>query len=203
MKTKNGGIRDDGQNDPLSFREFEDFFRKNFQAASLIAYRYISDHTLAEDIVQESFVSLWEKRSQIYTDQENLRKYLFVTVRNRAISYWRKIRLKQVELEDSLTEIEMTDHENTDSDEDLAIRIFQATQKLPQKCREIFLLAYTQNMSYQEIADRKSVSKNTVKTQMVIAYRLLRKELKEIYLHLIATLVTKRGRFSQKVCKIK
>ena len=166
----------------LSFKEFENFFRENFQAASLVAFRYLADRSLVEDIVQESFVILWEKQSQIFTNKEDLRKYLFVTVRNRTISYLRSIRFKQMDMETYLSEAGQPDEEKLYNEEELAIRILKATQKLPARCREIFMLAYMENLTYNHIAERLSISKNTVKTQMVIAYRVLREELKELYL---------------------
>lgn len=176
----------------LSFKEFEKFFRENFQPATLVAFRYITDRTLVEDIVQESFVMLWEKQSEIFTNKEDLRKYLFVTVRNRTISYLRSIKIKQVNLEASLSEIDQSDHEKLYDDEELSIRISKATQKLPYKCREIFMLAYLEDLSYKDIAERLSISKNTVKTQMVIAYRILRKELKELYFGFLFLIAAKK-----------
>lgn len=166
----------------LTFGEFENFFRENFQAASLVAFRYLADRSRVEDIVQESFIVLWEKRQQIFTNKEDLRKYLLITVRNRTISYLRSIKVKRLDLEAPLPEANLTEPEKLYDDEELAIRILKATEKLPSRCREIFMLAYTENLSYQHIAERLSISKNTVKTQMVIAYRVLREELKELYL---------------------
>jgi len=176
----------------LSFKEFENFFRENFQAASLVAFRYISDRALVEDIVQDSFVIIWEKQPQIFTNKEDLRKYLFVTVRNRAISYLRSIKIKHVDLEAYLSEAGLSDQEKLYDDEELAIRILKATQKLPDRCREIFMLAYIENLTYNHIAERLSISKNTVKTQMVIAYRVLREELKELYLGFLVLFSARR-----------
>lgn len=178
----------------LSLKEFEIFFRENFQAASLIAFRYISDRALVEDIVQESFVVLWEKQAQIFTNKDDLRKYLFVTVRNRTISYLRSVRVKQLDMEACLSEADQTDHEKLYDDEELALRILKATKKLPARCREIFMLAYLENLTYDHIAGRLSISKNTVKTQMVIAYRVLREELKEFYLNLLFLFTARRAR---------
>lgn len=166
---------------PLSFNEFELFFRENFQAACLVAYRFIDDRSVIEDIVQESYITLWEKRSEIYENQEEFKKYLFVTVRNRAISYLRSIKVNRVDIEKSLQEINLSDEEKLYDDEELSIRISKAIKRLPTRCREIFLLAYTEDKTYTEIATQLSVSKNTVKTQMGIAYRILREELKELY----------------------
>ncbi len=177
----------------LSLPEFEKFFRENFQAASLIAFRYLSDHLLVEDIVQESFITLWNKKDEIYTTKEDLKKYLFVTVRNRTVSYLRSIKIRQVDLEHSLSEIIQSDSEGLYAEEELSIKIDKAIEKLPVKCREIFLLAYIENLTYNQISERLSISKNTVKTQMVIAYRILRQELKELYFSLLILLYQKRS----------
>ncbi|MGV8090816.1 MAG: sigma-70 family RNA polymerase sigma factor [Mangrovibacterium sp.] len=182
------------QKHQLSLKEFERFFRENFQAASLVAFRYISDRSLVEDIVQESFVILWKRQSEIFTNKEDLKKYLFVTVRNRTISYLRSIKIQHVNLDASLTEAVLPESEKLYDDEELSIRIFKAVQKLPPKCKEIFMLAYIGNLTYNDIAGRLLISKNTVKTQMVIAYRILRDELKELYFDLLF-LFFKRDKF--------
>lgn len=164
-----------------SLSEFEQFFRENFHAATLIAYRYLDDPAIVEDVVQESFIVLWEKQSEIYRDTNELRKYLFVTVRNRTISYLRSIKIKHVDLESSIKELKILSEEKLYDDEELALRVSKAIKKLPRKCKEVFMLAYSENLSYMDIAERLSISKNTVKTQMGIAYRILRDELKEVY----------------------
>ncbi|WP_053179802.1 RNA polymerase sigma-70 factor [Sunxiuqinia dokdonensis] len=170
-------VANPGLKHQLSYKEFETFFRANFQAAALLAFRYLDDPGVVEDIVQESFITLWEKQSEIFRSQEELKKYLLVTVRNRTISYLRSIKIRHVELDAALVEAE-ADDDHLHSDEELAVRISKAIQKLPVKCREVFLLAYSDGLSYKDIAGKLSISKNTVKTQMVIAYRVLRRELK-------------------------
>ncbi len=170
-----------GQETHIGLNTFESFFKKNFQPACLIAYRYIDDRSVVEDLVQESFITLWEKRNEIKITTK-LEAYLFATIRNRTISYLRGVKIKSVEIEKAILELKDANDETINKDEELAIRINKAIEKLAPKCKEIFLLAYVKKLSYQEIADQLSVSKNTVKTQMGIAYRILRQELKEFYL---------------------
>jgi len=164
----------------MTLKEFEKFFIDNFQSASLVAYRYIGDQAVVEDIVQESFITVWEKRSEIFIDKQNLKKYLLVTVRNRSISYLRSIKIKHINLDTSL-EMDQEEEEEIFPEEELAIRVSKAIQKLPLKCKEIFLLSYIEGLTYQAIAEKQSITKNTVKTQMGIAYRILREELKDVY----------------------
>ena len=181
-----------GKKYQLSLKKFEQFFRDNFQAAVLVAFRYLDDPALVEDIVQESFIVLWEKQAEIFRNEEDLKKYLLVTVRNRTISYLRSIKIRKVDIEASLAEISAMDDETLHNDEELSIRISKAIEQLPPKCREIFEIAYLEGLTYNDIALRLSVSKNTVKTQMVIAYRILRRELKESYFGFLFLMASKK-----------
>ena len=174
-------MRDVRQNNKMNLKEYEEFFKENFQSVSLVAYRYIGDSAVVEDIVQESFISIWEKQLKIYRDPQDLKKYLFVTVRNRAISYLRKLKIKQVDLEFSFEIKQEEENKELYPQEELSIRISGAVQQLPPKCKEIFLLAYIEGMTYNAIAEKLSVSKNTIKTQMGIAYQILRRELRDVY----------------------
>ena len=164
----------------MSPKEYETFFRDNFYSASLIAYRYIEDDAVVKDIVQEAFIIVWEKNPEIYRDYKSLKHYLFITVRNRTISYLRSVKEKYVNLE-LFSELKSEDEEKLYPEEELALHISKAITHLPPKCKEIFILAYVNGLTYIEIAEEMSISKNTVKTQMGIAYRILRKELKEVY----------------------
>ena len=61
--------------------------------------------------LQDAFITIWDKRSQIYNSDAELRKYLFVTVRNKTISYLRSIKVKQVEIETALANINLQEEE--------------------------------------------------------------------------------------------
>ncbi|MGQ7870734.1 RNA polymerase sigma-70 factor [Sunxiuqinia sp. sy24] len=183
-----------GGNSKLNFKKFEQFFNENIHAAGLIAYRYVSDKQLVEDILQDAFITIWDKRSQIYNSDAELRKYLFVTVRNKTISYLRSIKVKQIEIDNALASMCLQEEAKLYTDEELALKVSKAIDKLPKRCQEIFKLAYLNDKSYNEIADTLTISKNTVKTQMVIAYRILRVELKEIYLNMLFILTNWKKR---------
>jgi RNA polymerase sigma-70 factor (ECF subfamily) len=69
--------------------------------------------------------------------------------------------------------------------EEFASKINQAIETLPPQCKKIFLLAFIDDLSYQETADALGLSKNTVKTQMGIAYKLLREKLRDSFFSLV------------------
>jgi RNA polymerase sigma-70 factor (ECF subfamily) len=170
--------------------EFGIFFRENYHTACLVALKYVKDNQLAEDLVQDVFVTLWEKRST-FRAQINLRNYFLTAVRNHAIN----LILRNKSVTTSLSElfIDLPEEENSNfySKEELAVRVFKAIQELPQGCQTIFKLAYEQNFTYQEIADTLQISKNTVKTQMGIAYKQLREKLNNLIFNLLSIFLKK------------
>jgi len=162
--------------DLSSEERFGDFFKNNYRTACLIALRYVKDYSIAEDLVQDVFITLWEKKEnfQIHT---NLRNYFFTAVKNHAINLVQRNKSITTSLSELFIDLPEEENLNSFTQEELAVRVNKAIQELPQACQAIFRLAYEQNYSYQEIADALQISKNTVKTQMGIAYKQLRTRL--------------------------
>lgn len=152
---------------------FNDFFSKNYHTACLIALKYVKDYSIAEDLVQDVFITLWEKKEN-FQIHYNLRNYLFTAVKNHSINLIQRNKSITTSLSELFIDLPDNDLPDSYSQEELAVRVYKAIQELPQACRSIFKLAYEQNYSYQEIADALQISKNTVKTQMGIAYKQLR-----------------------------
>lgn len=170
--------------DLSSKAEFGNFFRRNYQTACLIALKYVKDYHLAEDLVQDVFIALWEKKEnfQIHT---NLRNYFFTAVKNHSINLIQRNKSVTASLSDLFIDLPDDDSSNSYSQEELAVKVYNAIQELPQACQKVFRLAYEQNYSYQEIADTLQISKNTVKTQMGIAYKQLRTKLNSLVITLL------------------
>ena len=168
----------------LSKSDFDLFFRENYQTACLVALRYISDINRAEDIVQDVFVVLWEKRERLNV-KTNLSNYFFAAIKNQAINMARRTVDKAVPI--SLVSFDLVEEEDLQVDEEqMAIEIGRAIGELPVACRRIFSLAYLENYTYQEIAEKLAISKNTVKTQMGIAYQRLRIKLEKLIINLLS-----------------
>lgn len=128
----------------------------------------------AEDIVQELFISVWNKQLDAMPEKE-FAAYLTTSVKNSCISFLRKRREDTVSIEDhpasaSCLPDEMSE-EGARSPEDL---LQAALATLPPKCKEIFLLAKLQGLKYREIAGKLALSEKTVENQMTKAIKLLR-----------------------------
>ncbi|MGV8139411.1 MAG: RNA polymerase sigma-70 factor [Mangrovibacterium sp.] len=161
---------------------FESFFRENYHLACLIAYRYLKDEQMAEDVVQETFFTLWEKRFRLSIERD-LKQYLLFSVRNRCLNHLQRSRTFSL-LDDAQLPGDLEDTTEEESREELAVQIAMAIEELPAQCKKVFLLAYQNQLTYNQIAATLNVSKNTVKTQMGIAYRMLREKLSHYMLSL-------------------
>jgi len=160
-------------------------FRSHFKGLCVFAIGYVKDEEAAREIVQDTFVSLWEKRLTIDPSRP-VKNYLSTTVRNKCLNYLRdhkKFSRDLLEIE-NLSD-EMTVYQpDTLVELELRERIDHAMDELPEKCREIFYLSRHQNMKYLEIADKLQISVKTVETQMSKALQHMRIRLSE-YLPMI------------------
>jgi RNA polymerase sigma-70 factor (ECF subfamily) len=145
----------------------------------------VDDEELARDFVQECFISLWEN----YEAVSSFESYLFTAVRNRCLSYFRSLKI-HAEYEDSvrfrLKEIEI--HPETPGPlteiylQEINALLRQAIEKLPEKCRRIFMMSRDRGMKNQAIAESLGISIRTVDAHIYNALKILKEELRD-YLH--------------------
>lgn len=133
------------------------------------SYGYLYEKNACEDIVQETFIHLWEKADTILL-KTSLKGYLYAMVRNKCLNF-----LKAIKITDSEGILEF--HAAMDSEYDLdAIvpddknllynKVIGIIESLPIKMRTIVKLRFISNYKYLEIAEETGVSVNTVKTQL-------------------------------------
>ncbi len=178
----------------LSVKEnFDSIYINNFSRLFLFAKEYVLFDEEAENIVQDIFLMLWEKREALRVDV-SLTAYLFTLVKNKSIDFLRHQMVEQMysenvkheyneELNVKLFALESFDH-NFSSEEDIETLLRNAIDKLPEKCRLIFIKSRIEGKKYKEIAEELNLSVNTVEGQISIALKKLREELKD-YLPLL------------------
>ena len=159
---------------------FESLFHSEYKGLCRMAISYVKNLETAEELVQESFVGMWERREHLDTERP-VKSYLSTMVRNKCLNYLRdhrKFNTGMITLDQLASE-----HDPWPSDpvvySELKKNIEVAIQELPGKCREVFLLSRNENLRYLEIADRLNISVKTVETQMSKALHHLRERLAE------------------------
>ncbi len=157
--------------DTQAFRETFDCFhaRLCYFASSLLPKEYDP-----EDIVQEVFVKLWQKKEQ-FSDSETIKAFLYIAVKNACINIYKHDKI--VKKYSDLLGAEEAEEDNTIAhivETEVLDNIHRALQKLPAGCRNILELSYFQELKNKEIAEQLQISINTVKTQKKRALHLLR-----------------------------
>jgi RNA polymerase sigma-70 factor (ECF subfamily) len=169
-------------------KAFELLFKLYYAELCHYARTFVRDNDLARDIVQDTFMRIWEKKEQIRI-HTSWRVYIYRSVHNHAINYlsknqtWKQRQQEiaeeiryQHELATRYLEEEAIDKA---ASEDIHHRLQAALRDLPDQCRTIFLMSRRQDLSYPQIAEQLHISINTVKTQMKRALQKLREALKQ------------------------
>lgn len=166
-------------NDKKAFDKLFLFYYKDLCRFALTFVKSADD---SEDVVQRLFVSLWENRKKLEIP-ENVKAYLFKSVYFESMKFLRHKKTSEKYLSNYLTYFSPVDDNDTDFSVFLPY-LHKAIEKLPEKCRQIFILNKMEGLTQKEIAEYLEISAKTVENQVGNAISKLRKELKP-YLHLL------------------
>lgn len=141
----------------------------------------IRDDLMAEDIVQNVFVQVWEKRHKLKHDF-SLENYLYKSVHNKFIDQYRKGKAVMALERKYIEALELAVEEKDEIQEQKILGIlFDAIHELPPKCKQIFLLSKKEGLTNMEISEYLNVSKKTVEGQITKAFGILREKLGKKY----------------------
>jgi RNA polymerase sigma-70 factor (ECF subfamily) len=132
---------------------------------------FVRKYEIAEEIVSDAFVSLWNQRDKICNIRD-LRSYLYILVRNGSISHLRKMNgRKEISIDDiqEYYTLPVTGPETEDFTEEILNQINKAIEQLPPKCKMVFTLAKIQGMKYKEISDILDISVKTINNHIANA----------------------------------
>lgn len=137
-----------------------------------------NDHYASEDIVQNVFLRLWERRGSLKSER-SIKFYLYKSAYNDFVNQYNRASLFPLEkrYHKVLTATVMDD--DTEHFENMLKTVDKEIQKLPPKCREVFVLSKKEGLTNLEISEHLHVSVKTVESQMTKAFAILRKSLKE------------------------
>ncbi len=165
-------------------KAFEAVYREYFGVLYHLCLSYLHDEKIAEEIVQDTFMKLWEIRETI-NDQINIRNFLYTITKNNCLNFLRnqKISLKHQEnmkyLEMQFNYEAMEKLGDYLQFEELRNKIDEAIANLPSEVIETFKLSRFEELTYREIADQQAISIKTVEARISKALRILRVELKD------------------------
>lgn len=139
------------------------------------AFRLLSDHEEAHDVVQDVFLQLWQKREEL-SFKTSLSAYLYASVRNRIFNLLshQKVILRYAESISSFMVEGYNIIEDQIREKELALIIEKEVDALPPKMREVFLLNKREELNYREISERLNITSETAKQQVYKAMKILK-----------------------------
>lgn len=179
--------------DKTAFREM---FNAYYAPLGRFAYRLVQSEVIAEELVQNLFLWIWENRLT-WRVEGTLNAYLFKAIKNKSYSYWRDESRKSRYLE------RMDDNEDSysfhvqpiEESNDRFVRAAEkAIEDLPEKGRMIYKLSRLEGLTYNEIAEVLDISPKTVETHMRRSLETLRNKLSK-YIPLLYLFSQIRGPF--------
>jgi len=159
---------------------FEGVYKAHYKELVLFAIRFVEEQQDAEEIVQNLFYDLWTKREKLNITT-SLRAYLFGSVRNLSLNFikHKKVEFKYKEHNFHLLNEDSSNENDTITQQELANKIDEAVEKLPQERQKVFKMSRYDGLKYKEIAETLNISIKTVENQMGKALKFLRDELIE------------------------
>ena len=166
---------------------FELLFRRYYIRLCGFANKFIANPAESEEIVQEVFLNIWNKRDQLKLDDQ-IRPYLFKSIQNLCFNF-----LEHKKVIDTYYSVIEVVYKNQAANfntyesvfySELQTRVDVAIGTLPEQCRKVFQMSRQEGLKYNEIAEKLGISVKTVETQMSRALSKLKEELRD-YLVLI------------------
>ena len=173
-------------------KAFKQFYQLLFLRLYQFAFSYVRSKEYSEEIVNDVFLVLWQKRSILDTIT-NINVYLYVAIKNASLNYLRKKNQALPLSIDDLTVHHLSfvsDPESILINHELQTRIREAVDQLPSRCRLIFKLIKEDGLSYKEVAAILEISVKTVDAQLYIALKKLACILQPVWIENFASQVT-------------
>lgn len=153
---------------------FEDYYKKNYKEFFLAAYKYVKDSVIAEEVVNDVFVKIWQDAEKILIES-SLKGYIYRAVINTSINAMNKHK-KEIQQKKELSQLAQETYELKEMElNELKVKLYKAIDDLPEQCKKVFMMSRFENMKQQEIADKLGISIKTVKNHITYALKKLSK----------------------------
>jgi len=180
--------------------EFKNIYVSWYNRFKVFATHYVLYESDAENIVQDVFMELYEKKD-LLVQPINVVAYLFTCVKNRCLDHLRHKTIENKVFQEMKLSQQMALNLNREAlesfdisrlpsnDLDMEKILMDAISSLPEKCKRIFVMNKIEKVKQKDIASRLDISVNTVESQMAIAYKKLKESLKDYLPILILFLI--------------
>jgi RNA polymerase sigma-70 factor (ECF subfamily) len=162
--------------DQFDQNAFEKLFRENYDAIRNFIYYKISDQKLAEDIAQDVFLKVWERRDEIIPDKV---RYLCYTIANNlSLNYIKHLKIVYNFKNAFIEKNEFETPQHILEQKEFNHKLQEAIASLPEKQRVVFLMNRIDKLTYNEIAERLGLSVKAIEKRMSQALKELNQKLR-------------------------
>lgn len=168
----------------------EKLFRQYYKSLCHFAWKFVGQSAVAEDLVQEAFISFFKEKQRIDESDSFVRNYLYTAVRFSCLKYLRHQKVKEKYW--SLVDFKEEDEHSVELSlihTEVINEVYRIIAQMPASCQQIFKMGYLEGLSNLEITDRLQLSVNTVKTQKQRGMKMLLEKLHPEFLPLIIFLL--------------
>ncbi|KIO76342.1 RNA polymerase sigma factor [Pedobacter lusitanus] len=161
-------------------KAFEKLYKQYYRQLFALAYRYVGQAPVAEEIVHDVFLTIWKMAGQL-TVQSSIKSYLSRAVINSSLNFIKKEKTNH-EKQNAYMVTESddeTEKEQNQRKESLLNSLENALAILPPKCREVMYLSRFGKLKQQEIAAQMNISIKTVKNHLTYGFQKLREQLEK------------------------
>lgn len=162
-------------------KALEQLFERYFFSLCRFASSFVKQTDIAEEIVSDVFLNIWLKRNELNI-HTNIKAYLFVAIKNQALNYLNKEKLVFEELSVNTEAQDITLNEGSSIElSETREEINAIIKELPPQRQVIFKMNKYEGLKYKEIADKLSISVNTVQKQMIEAVKFVSQYRSQFY----------------------
>ncbi|MBN1598728.1 MAG: RNA polymerase sigma-70 factor [Bacteroidales bacterium] len=168
---------------------FEKLYKQFSGNLLLYANSLVGRLDIAKDILQDTYIKIWEKRQEIVIST-SVKSYLYRSVRNACLDYLKHEQVKSKYVDQSkeaLREKEINyltayyEYSDDSVNKRRLDETYKAIEKLPEQCRRIFKLSRFEGLKNKEIAEKLQISVRSVDTQIYRALKSIRRSLKHFF----------------------
>lgn len=165
-------------------KAFESIFITYYEKVKIFIYGYIKSEVDAEELAEDIFVNLWEKRASVDTSK-SFNSYLHTIARNSALNFLKRKYLHSLYVANT----SVAEHSST-SEEDLIAKelgliIDDIVYNMPEQRRQIYILSRNKGLNNAEIAEQLNTTKRNVESQLSLALKEIRKAISIFFFTLL------------------
>ena len=169
-------------------RAYQYLYQCYYVALKALANYYVKDNDVAEDLVQDVFISLLESRNKFET-ANGVKYFLYSSLKNKCISHFRKQKIRDKYYKDIISSQTEEEHFwDKVLEEDVYTRLMAAVETLPPQCKMVMMLTL-EGLKGAEIAERLHISLDTVKEHKSSGKKKLAAQLKDAELQCLIWLL--------------